>query len=69
MLQKEIISERDRPILGYSDSHEHNFQDENGELLIKIFMDYCYFIEKLWLDWKHSYLRLFTPNEKQLNQI
>jgi hypothetical protein len=45
-------------------SAENNLQTDYNAVHMKIFMDYCYFIEKLWLDWKHSWLGLFTPNEK-----
>jgi hypothetical protein len=36
---------------------ENDVECEYGALQMKIFMDYCYFIEKLWLDWKQYYLR------------
>ena len=32
-------------------------QSKYGAFQMKIFMDYCFFIEKLWLDWKQYYLR------------
>lgn len=35
---------------------ECDVQSEYGAFQMKIFMDYCYFIEKLWLDWKQYYL-------------
>ena len=44
---------------GNSDVHEPDAQREYGAFQMKIFLDYCYFIEKLWLDWKHNYLRFF----------
>ena len=38
------------------DVQEYDVQSEYGAFQMKIFMDYCYFIEKLWLDWKQYYL-------------
>ena len=45
--------------------HDHDVQSEYGALQMKIFMDYCYFIEKLWLDWKQYYLRFFNLIESK----
>jgi len=39
--------------------HEHDVQSEYGAFQMKIFMDYCFFIEKLWLDWKQYYLLFY----------
>ena len=39
------------------DIQEYDVQSEYGAFQMKIFTDYCYFIEKLWLDWKQYYLR------------
>lgn len=44
---------------GDSHVYQPDVQREYGEFQMKIFMDYCYFIEKLWLDWKQCYLRFF----------
>jgi len=39
-----------------------NIQDVQSKyraFQMKIFMDYCFFIEKLWLDWKQYYLLFY----------
>ena len=61
--QKTLTS--DRGSLPKSDSklQEDDLQSEHREFQMEIFMDYCYFIEKLWLDWKQYYLRFFALNE------
>jgi hypothetical protein len=61
--QKPLTS--DRGVLPNNDSklQEDALQSEHGTLPMEIFMDYCYFIEKLWLHWKQYYLRFFTLNE------
>src|SRR4029079_12409096 len=53
MLQEDVI-------VCEPSSPENNFQTDYQAVHMKIFMDYCYFIEKLWLDWKHHCLRSFT---------
>jgi hypothetical protein len=56
--EKRFTSERDG-FEGNSDLYQPDGEREYGALQMKIFMDYCYFIEKLWLDWKHYYIRFF----------
>ena len=41
-----------------------DLESEQGALQMKIFLDYCYFIEKLWLDWKQYSLRFFTLSDQ-----
>lgn len=62
--EKLITSERGSSSERDAELHERDHQSEHGGLQMKIFIDYCYFIEKLWLDWKQYYLRLFTLNER-----
>jgi len=40
-------------------------QSKYGAFQMKIFMDYCFFIEKLWLDWKQYYY-FFTLNGAEM---
>ena len=64
MLQKETTSYQVTCRANDADLNRYNLRSEIGSLQMKIFMDYCYFIEKAWLDWKHFCLRLFLPNER-----
>lgn len=44
--------------------HGYNLLNKHDAPQMKIFMDYCYYIEKLWLDWKLTCLRSFIPSDK-----
>lgn len=59
MFEERSITYKRDGFKGNSDLQQPDVQREYGALQIKIFMDYCCFIEKLWLDWKHYYLRFF----------
>jgi hypothetical protein len=61
--QKTLTSDRGALPKNDSKLQEHDPQSEHKKLQMEIFMDYCYYIEKLWLDWKQYYLRFFTLNE------
>jgi hypothetical protein len=37
---------------------------ELSKLQIRMFMDYCYLIEKLWFEWKEYCLHFFTLSER-----
>jgi hypothetical protein len=62
--EKLFTSNRGASFKSDAELHEHDFQSEHGALQMETFMDYCYFIEKLWLDWKQYYLHFFTLNEE-----
>ena len=47
-------------LTGHANLYGQPLQTEPRELQMKIYLDYCYFIEKLWLDWKEYCLRFFT---------
>ena len=51
-------------LIGYNDLDEQYLQKEHDELQMKIYLDYCYFIEKLWLDWKEYCMRIFSASAK-----
>ena len=62
-MSKEKLITSDRGVsafTGDADLYGQYLQTEHGELQMKIYLDYCYFIEKLWLDWKQYCLRFFT---------
>jgi hypothetical protein len=51
-------------LIGHNDLAEQYLQKEHEELQMKIYLDYCYFIEKLWLDWKEYCMRIFSASTK-----
>jgi hypothetical protein len=51
-------------LIGHNDLNDQYLQKEHDELQMKIYLDYCYFIEKLWLDWKEYCLRIFSASAK-----
>ena len=57
-------SDHDASFTSDAELHGYNLQNKHEAPQMKIFMDYCYYIEKLWLDWKLSCLRSFAPNDK-----
>ena len=59
MLEERPFTPKRDGLKGSSDLHQPDVQREYGAFQMKVFMDYCYFVEKLWLDWKHYYLRFF----------
>jgi hypothetical protein len=40
---------------------------ELSKLQMRMFMDYCDLIEKLWLEWKEYYLHFFTSKQNFVN--
>ena len=56
MLEEKLITSSRSALQRDNGLHHDGAQSEYEAPQIKIFMDYCYFIEKLWLDWKHYYL-------------
>lgn len=64
MSEKELLTNFRESIETDGGSNEHHRQSEWEALQMKMFMDYCLFIEELWLDWKEYCSRFFILGDK-----